>query len=88
MFRKTMIVFATAAAIIGGLSADAFARGGGGFGGAHMGGGFGGVHMGSGFGRAAGRGSLNVWGQRFARPSFFASGCPNYEGYSCYSPTL
>jgi hypothetical protein len=35
-----MIVLATAAAFIGGLTADAFARGGGGFGaGAHMGGG-------------------------------------------------
>ena len=40
--RKTMIVLATAAALTGGLTADAFARGGGGGGfggGAHMGGG-------------------------------------------------
>jgi hypothetical protein len=53
MLRKTMIVLATAAALAGGLTADAFARGGGG--GGHMGGGgghiggFGGVHMGGGF---------------------------------------
>jgi hypothetical protein len=56
MLRKTMIVLATAAALTGGLSADAFARGGGGHmgggGGAHMGGGFGGGHMGGGFGGA------------------------------------
>ena len=43
MLRKTMIVLATAAALTGGLTADAFARGGGGGGGfgagAHMGGG-------------------------------------------------
>jgi hypothetical protein len=60
MLRKTMIVLATAAALTGGLTADAFARGGGG-GGGHMGGGgghmggghiggFGGAHMGGGFG--------------------------------------
>jgi hypothetical protein len=60
MLRKTMIVLATAAALTGGLTADAFARGGGGghmggggghiggFGGAHMSGGFGGPHMGGG----------------------------------------
>jgi len=53
MLRKTMVVLATAAALTGGLSADAFARGGGGgghgggFGGGHMGGG--GGHMGAGF---------------------------------------
>jgi hypothetical protein len=44
MLRKSMIILATAAALIGGLTADALARGdggghGGGFGGAHMGGG-------------------------------------------------
>ena len=43
MLRKTMIVLAMAAALSGGLTADAFARGGGGGGGfgagAHMGGG-------------------------------------------------
>src|SRR5580692_2338007 len=62
MLRKTMIVLATAAALSGGLTADALARGGGGgghmggggghiggFGGAHMGGGFGGARMGGGF---------------------------------------
>jgi hypothetical protein len=37
MLRTTMIVLATAATLTGGLTADAFARGGGG----HMGGGFG-----------------------------------------------
>ena len=65
MLRKTMIVLATAAALTGGLTADAFARGGGGggghgggfgggahMGGGHMGGGFGGAHMG-GFGGGA-----------------------------------
>src|SRR5882672_3422431 len=65
MLRKTMIVLATAAALTGGLTADAFARGGGGGGGhgggvgggAHMGGGFGGGHMGGGFGGGARVGS-------------------------------
>jgi hypothetical protein len=55
MLRKTMIVLATAAALTGGLTADALARGGGHGGGGHMGGGghiggFGGAHMGGGFG--------------------------------------
>jgi len=55
MLRKTMIVLATAAALTGGLTADAFARGGGGGGGhgggAGHGGGFGGgARMGGGFG--------------------------------------
>ena len=49
MLRQTMITLVTAAALSGGLTADAFARAGGGFGGgAHIGGGFGG-------GRFAGR---------------------------------
>jgi hypothetical protein len=61
MLRKTMIVLLTAATLTGGLTADAFARGGGGGGGGHgggfgggghMGGGFGGGHMGGGFGGA------------------------------------
>jgi hypothetical protein len=65
MLRKTMIVLLTAAALTGGLTADAFARGGGGGGhgggfggGGHMGGGFGGARMGGGFGGGhfAGRG--------------------------------
>ena len=60
MLRKTMIVLAAAAALTGGLTADAFARGGGGCGGGgHMGGGFGGgARVGSGFGGGhfAGRG--------------------------------
>ena len=50
MLRKTMIVLATAAALTGGLTAESFARGGGG--GGH-GGGFGdggGAHIGGGFG--------------------------------------
>ena len=53
--RKTMIVLAMAAVLTGGLTADAFARGGGGGGhgggfggGGHMGGGFGGGHIGGG----------------------------------------
>ena len=37
MLRKTMIVLATAAALTGGLTADAFARGGGGGGGGKIG---------------------------------------------------
>ena len=48
--RKTMIVLAMAAVLTGGLTADAFARGGGGGGGGGHGGGFGGGHMGAGFG--------------------------------------
>jgi hypothetical protein len=49
MLRKTMIVLVTAAALTGGLTADAFARGGGGGGGGGHGGGFGGgAHMGGG----------------------------------------
>ena len=49
MLRNTMIVLATAAALTGGLTADALARGGGGGGGGGHGGGFGGgAHMGGG----------------------------------------
>src|SRR4029077_12577542 len=57
MLRKTMIVLATAAALTGGLTVDAFAHGGGGGGGGHgggfgggggHGGGFGGGHFGGG----------------------------------------
>ena len=101
MLRKTMIVLATAAALTGVVSADAFARGGGGgghaggFGGvAHMGGGFGGVHMGRGFGFGRAASVDSVWGQRFNRPRqpyFYASGCPSYgslNGYSCNTPTF
>src|ERR1700716_252795 len=51
MLRKTMIVLATAAALTGGLTADALARGGGGGGGRGGGGGFGGgAHVGGGGG--------------------------------------
>ena len=49
MLRNTMIVLAMAAALTGGLTADALARGGGGGGGGGHGGGFGGgAHMGGG----------------------------------------
>jgi hypothetical protein len=75
MLRKTMIVLATAAALTGGLTADAFARGGGGGGGGghgggfggggHMGGGFGGGHMG-GFGGGHFGGGRGFEGQHFA----------------------
>jgi hypothetical protein len=68
MLRKFMIVLAAGAALTGGMTADALARGGGGGGGGgghgggfgggggHMGGGFGGGggHMGGGFGGAGG----------------------------------
>jgi len=58
MLRNTMIVLATAAALTGGLTADALARGGGGGGGGGHGGGFGGgAHMGGGFG-GGGRGGF------------------------------
>src|SRR6202030_1503565 len=54
MLRKTIIVLATAVTLTGGLTADAFARGGGGGhgggGGGQMGIAFGGGHMGGGFG--------------------------------------
>src|SRR6476646_9887270 len=46
--RKLAIILLSAAALSGGLGADAaYARGGGGFGAGHMGGGYGGGHMGS-----------------------------------------
>jgi hypothetical protein len=80
MLRRTMIVLAMAAALTGGLTADAFARGGGhmGGGGGHMGGGHmggGGIHMGGGFsGGRVGGGGVHLGGgigrgiaaQRFA----------------------
>jgi hypothetical protein len=60
VLRKTMIVLATAAALTTGLTADTFARGGGGGhgggfgGGGHMSGSFGGgAHIGGGFGGGA-----------------------------------
>jgi len=98
--RKTMIVLATAAALTGGLTADAFARGGGG-GGGHGGGFGGGAHMG-GFGGAAhiggdfGLGHLGGPGRAFGRgrrfvPSLgYAYGCsysyPYNNSYSCNLP--
>ena len=98
MLRKTMIVLATAVALTGGLTADAFARGGGG---GHMGGGFGGGHMGGRFG-GFGRGSA---GQHFVGTrgrfdhdrrfrfgfgpgdyGFYDYGYPYHNPYSCYLP--
>lgn len=68
MLRTTMIILATAAALSGGLTVDAFARGGG----AHVGGGFGGVHVGGGdhvggFGRG-------ITGQHFGTRDHFDHG--------------
>ncbi len=80
MLRKTMIVLATASALTGGLTADAFARGGGGGGGhgggfgggAHMGGGIGGgAHMGGGVGHFGGSGG--AFGRGFAGQHFAAA---------------
>ena len=95
--RKTMVVLATAAALTGGLTADAFARGGGGGGGhgggfgggAHIGGGFGGAHMGggSGLGHFGGHGGAFGRGRRFAPGvgyGFNTYGCS--YGYSYYNP--
>jgi hypothetical protein len=84
MLRKSMIVLAMAAALTGGLTADAFARGGGG----HMGG-FGGSHMG-GFGGGRGFAGSHVAGtrdhfghdRRFGR-SRFGSGWGGYNDYGC-----
>jgi hypothetical protein len=87
MLRKTMIIFATAAALTAGLTADAFARGGGGGhgggfggghaggfgGGAHIGGGFGGIRIG-GFGGGAHIGSLGASHLGGARAAFARGG--------------
>jgi hypothetical protein len=81
MLRQTMIVWAIAAALTGGLSADAFARGGGGgghgggfggghMGGGHIGGGFGGGHMGGGFGGGFGHIGGGGFGRGFAGSHF------------------
>jgi hypothetical protein len=75
MLRKTMIVLATAAALTGGLTADAFARGGGG-GGGHGGGFGGGAHMGVGFG---GGGHM---GGRFGRGHFGGPGGAFGRGFA------
>ena len=100
--RKTVIVLATAAALTGGLTADAFARGGGGGGGhgggfgggAHMGG-FGGAHIGGDFslghfgghGGAFGRGRRFVPGLGYGFNDYGCSyGYPYYNRYSCYLP--
>ena len=96
MLRKIMIVLATAAALTGGLTADASARAGGGGsgsghaggfgGGGHMGGGFGGGHMGGGFGGGHfGDPSGALFG-----PGWYDYGCsydyPYYDPYRCYLP--
>jgi hypothetical protein len=99
MMRKTMIVLAMAAVLTGGLTADAFARGGGGggggghgggFGGGHMGAGFGGGHMGAGFGGGRGFAGSHFAGTRgrFEHdrrfgPSRFGSGLGAYYDYGC-----
>ena len=79
MTRKITIVLAMAAALTGGLTADAFARGGGGGGGGghgggfggggHIGGGLGGGHMGAGFGGGH-MGTGFVGGRGFAGSHF------------------
>jgi len=86
--RKIMIVLATAAALTGGLTADAFARGGGG-GGGHGGGFGGGAHMGS-FGGAAhiggdfGLGHLGGHGVAFGRSRRFVPGLGyGFNDYGC-----
>jgi hypothetical protein len=100
--RKTTIVLATAAALTGGLTADAFARGGGGGGGhgggfgggAHMAGGFGGgAHIGGGFhggGFGIHEGRSAFHGRRFVPGLGYAYGCsysyPYNNPYSCYVP--
>jgi hypothetical protein len=98
MLRKIMIVLATTAALTGGLTAEAFARGGGGHGGGgggHMGGGFGGARMGGGFGvghfgnGAIGRGFAGQhFNRRFGRGFTFGPGW-DYGcgyGYPYYNP--
>jgi hypothetical protein len=81
VLRKTMIVLLTAAALIGGLTADAFARGGGGGGGGHgggfggdIGGGFGGARMGGGFGGGHFAGGGSALGRGFAGLHYEARG--------------
>src|SRR5258708_5223439 len=78
MLRKTMIVLATAAALTGGLTADALARGGGAGGGGHGGGGagarIGGVGRFRGSGGAFARGAA---GHRFVE----ARGHFGHEGH-------
>jgi hypothetical protein len=78
MLRKTMIALATAAALTGGLTADAFAAHGGGGGGGHGGGGGGGhaggfgggAHMGGGLGRGHFGGAGGAFGRGFAGQRF------------------
>src|SRR5262245_55253410 len=71
MLRKTMIILATVAALTGGLTADALARGGGGGGGGGHGGGFGaGAHMGGGFGAGHFGGPRAAFARGFAGQRF------------------
>jgi hypothetical protein len=96
MLRTSMIILATTAALTGGFTVDALARGGaahmgGGFGGVHVGGGFGGAHIG-GFGRGFTGQHLAGTRDHFGRGDGFHrgggdlglydSGC----GYSYYDP--
>jgi hypothetical protein len=98
MLLKIMIVLATTAALTGGLTAEAFARGGGGHGGGgggHMSGGFGGARTGGGFG--VGHFGNGAFGRSFAGRHFngrlgrgFAFG-PGWDygcryGYPYYNP--
>jgi hypothetical protein len=96
MSHKTVIVLLTAAALTGGLTADAFARGGGGGGGGHGGGFGGGGHMGGRFGGFAGHrfaishGFVRPFRRNFAfrrgRRTFATGGLWPYYGYD-YFPT-
>jgi len=86
--RKTVIVLATVATLTGGLTADAFARSGGGGGGhgggfgggAHIAGGFGGAHIGGDFGL----GHLGGHGVAFGRGRRFVPGLGyGFNDYGC-----
>ena len=89
MLRKTMIVLAMAAALTGGLTADALARGGGGVGhggGGGHGGGFGGAHVGGGFGLPV---AARDTGQRENQPIYLRQWFqklmqPDNPDMSCY----
>ena len=87
--RKTVIVLATVATLTGGLTADAFARGGGG-GGGHGGGFGGGAHMAGGFGGGAhiggdfGLGHFGGPSRAFGRGRRFVPGLGyGFNDYGC-----
>ena len=98
MLRKTMIVLLTAAALTGGLTADAFARGGGGGGGGHGGGFGGGGHIGGGLALSGGLAGLHAdarghvgrdhfhRGRRFGFGGGYDDWCYEYPYYTqnCY----